>query len=296
MLHHIIYHKDCLDGFGSAYLVANHVTELDHTVHLIPATYDTREEIISSLNLQPKGEIWILDFSFTTEQFLRLKDLWKKEVIWIDHHATAIADVNIERITEAGVKSYISPGNTQSGIGLTWDYLYSGGELGSCPDFVLYIQDRDLWKFNCPETKSYCLALSQVPQNRGAWNEFLGEYTTSEIISVGNNLEDYFNTQLHRAILQTKETCTIQGIKGLVCNLPPMFASEAGNILAAESGTFGATYYKTREGKIAFSLRSIGDFDVSKIAKEFGGGGHKNAAGFILDETNSVSASAGVTI
>jgi phosphoesterase RecJ-like protein len=27
-------------------------------------------------------------------------------------------------------------------------------------------------------------------------------------------------------------------------------------------------------------LRSIGDFDVSKIALEFGGGGHKNAAGF----------------
>jgi nanoRNase/pAp phosphatase (c-di-AMP/oligoRNAs hydrolase) len=28
------------------------------------------------------------------------------------------------------------------------------------------------------------------------------------------------------------------------------------------------------------SLRSKGDFDVSAIAKRFGGGGHKNAAGF----------------
>ena len=27
------------------------------------------------------------------------------------------------------------------------------------------------------------------------------------------------------------------------------------------------------------SLRSVGDFDVSAMAKEFGGGGHKNAAG-----------------
>jgi nanoRNase/pAp phosphatase (c-di-AMP/oligoRNAs hydrolase) len=31
---------------------------------------------------------------------------------------------------------------------------------------------------------------------------------------------------------------------------------------------------------INWSLRSNEDFDVSAIAKEFGGGGHKNAAGF----------------
>lgn len=29
-----------------------------------------------------------------------------------------------------------------------------------------------------------------------------------------------------------------------------------------------------------FSLRSVGDFDVSEIARKYGGGGHKNAAGF----------------
>jgi nanoRNase/pAp phosphatase (c-di-AMP/oligoRNAs hydrolase) len=32
--------------------------------------------------------------------------------------------------------------------------------------------------------------------------------------------------------------------------------------------------------KAQCSLRSNGDYDVSAIAKVFGGGGHKNAAGF----------------
>ena len=32
------------------------------------------------------------------------------------------------------------------------------------------------------------------------------------------------------------------------------------------------------------SLRSIGDIDVGEIAKQYGGGGHKNAAGFKLTE------------
>jgi oligoribonuclease NrnB/cAMP/cGMP phosphodiesterase (DHH superfamily) len=32
------------------------------------------------------------------------------------------------------------------------------------------------------------------------------------------------------------------------------------------------------------ALRSVSDFDVSEIAKQYGGGGHKNAAGFIHNE------------
>ena len=43
------------------------------------------------------------------------------------------------------------------------------------------------------------------------------------------------------------------------------------------------SYFKTNSGKYKYSLRSKGDFDVSIIAKAFGGGGHKNAAGFESD-------------
>ncbi|NIV11578.1 MAG: bifunctional oligoribonuclease/PAP phosphatase NrnA, partial [Aliifodinibius sp.] len=37
--------------------------------------------------------------------------------------------------------------------------------------------------------------------------------------------------------------------------------------------------YET-ETEVVYSLRSRGDFDVSALAERFGGGGHKNAAGF----------------
>ena len=63
-------------------------------------------------------------------------------------------------------------------------------------------------------------------------------------------------------------------------NCTPQFASEAGNILAKESGTFGMTWMINSKGMANVSLRSIGDYDVSAIAKTFGGGGHRNAAGF----------------
>jgi nanoRNase/pAp phosphatase (c-di-AMP/oligoRNAs hydrolase) len=61
-----------------------------------------------------------------------------------------------------------------------------------------------------------------------------------------------------------------------------MFSSELGNQLAIKSGTYGATYYHDSTDTVRFSLRSVGDYDVSRLAKIFGGGGHKNASGFKL--------------
>lgn len=67
---------------------------------------------------------------------------------------------------------------------------------------------------------------------------------------------------------------------GLAANCPPHLAFDVGHQLAIQSGTFGLLWYINKDGKCLCSLRSNGDYDVSAIAKVFGGGGHKNAAGF----------------
>jgi nanoRNase/pAp phosphatase (c-di-AMP/oligoRNAs hydrolase) len=40
--------------------------------------------------------------------------------------------------------------------------------------------------------------------------------------------------------------------------------------------------YRLIERRVECSLYSIGDFDVATIAASFGGGGHRNAAGFTV--------------
>jgi len=45
----------------------------------------------------------------------------------------------------------------------------------------------------------------------------------------------------------------------------------------------GIVLRETLAGEIKVSLRSSNDFDVSQVAKQFGGGGHKKAAGCILN-------------
>jgi hypothetical protein len=72
----------------------------------------------------------------------------------------------------------------------------------------------------------------------------------------------------------------IGGVEVPVVNLPYTMASEAAGKLA-EDASFAAAYFDREDARV-FSLRSRGDngADVSAIAKMYGGGGHKNAAGF----------------
>ena len=60
--------------------------------------------------------------------------------------------------------------------------------------------------------------------------------------------------------------------------------SELGNLMCERypDAPFSMSYCDRGDGMRSYSLRSIGDFDVSVVAKAFGGGGHKNAAGFAL--------------
>ena len=51
-------------------------------------------------------------------------------------------------------------------------------------------------------------------------------------------------------------------------------------LLAAKGIRLAALMTETDDGQLKCSLRSIGDIDVNKMAATFGGGGHKNAAGF----------------
>jgi len=51
----------------------------------------------------------------------------------------------------------------------------------------------------------------------------------------------------------------------------------------AERAAFGArvgAVYRMVGARVDVSLYSIGDFEVSSLASRYGGGGHRNAAGF----------------
>jgi nanoRNase/pAp phosphatase (c-di-AMP/oligoRNAs hydrolase) len=67
----------------------------------------------------------------------------------------------------------------------------------------------------------------------------------------------------------------------LACNATTLFSDIAGEM--AKGRPFGLCWFDRADGKRQYSLRSDEQgVDVSEVAKQFGGGGHKHAAGFAL--------------
>ena len=102
------------------------------------------------------------------------------------------------------------------------------------------------------------------------------------LMAEGAALLTAFNADIED-LLKRKHVSTLCSHKGMACNAPPKYASELSSRLAQDSGTFGLVYsFDGTKGEWQCSIRSIGDFDVSKIARAYGGGGHKNASGFAV--------------
>ncbi|NJO02790.1 MAG: hypothetical protein HC880_14910 [Bacteroidia bacterium] len=169
----------------------------------------------------------------------------------------------------------------------------------SIPLFIKHIDDYDRWQFKLDNTKEFNKALwNFTPWIFEQWEKFF--FTYDEGIH-DNSLNLFYlegkallrdHNQKVANMIKKAEKCVISTwsndsygatYAGLAVNCPTFLTSDTGSELAKACGTFGLCWtFKIEDGKqiAACSLRSNGEYDVSDIAKIFGGGGHRNAAGF----------------
>lgn len=282
----IIYHADCNDGFGAAYAAWRHFGD---AAEYLPMKYGQPVPEVTG------RRVYVLDFSFdrdTTRSLIGEAGSFT----WLDHHKTAFeswhVDEHIEQLgrftqTEAiplygsrPVTCHIVLDVNKSGCILAWEHFFPAEPV---PLLLQHIDDRDRWQFKLYGTKEMHAFLSSVNRTFDSWDAIASAgHFLDNMRSHGASILAAQERTLQSMLAATTRRITLTGIDGLCANLPPCFASEGGHLLATESGTFGLTWYVTTDAKVSCSLRSNGDFDVSAIAKQFGGGGHKNAAGFTL--------------
>lgn len=99
------------------------------------------------------------------------------------------------------------------------------------------------------------------------------------MIAEGHSIQRYYRLRVEE-MKRSAYPATINGHSCWVSNAPYFAASEVAGELCERGAEFGACYFEAEGGRFQYSLRSRGDFDVSAIARQYGGGGHKNAAGF----------------
>lgn len=285
----VVYHKNCADGMAAAWAA---YTYFGDTAEYLAMNYNDPAVKLEGVSLTfpvplSGRRVFVLDFSFKPDIHAAIV-AEATEVVWLDHHKTAFEDRGLDPAKAYEQRTgrdicVLDP--HMSGCLITWNFLHPE----SAPPFALrLIDDRDRWVWQYgADTRNFATAL----RSRSLTIERIEEAVNSvdKLIEQGAAMNTLFDQQLdditrkpvrlELRVLGTQHRTALKWV-GLAANCTSQFASEAGNKLAEKSGTFGATWCAGDNGKIFFSLRSIGDYDVSEIARFYGGGGHKNAAGF----------------
>jgi len=275
----VLYHKSCVDGWAAAFIAKLKYpeAELKALDHGKPAEFIN--ELIDSL---AGKDVLMVDFSFRTrEENDRLASVARSFRI-LDHHKTAQA------VLEGA--PYAVFDMNRSGAGLAWDYLFGkdapmyGGEtfLQSRPWWVDYVEARDLWRWDSvPNARVICAYLGTLPFEIEAWSKLKG-LGVDEAYFLGRGALTHIEHFVRESVKNVQHGIFEGHLVGIM-NATYLNCSEIGNEIAKDPhNSFSVTWFERDRDTIQFSLRSIGEFDVSAIAKKFNGGGHKNASGFQL--------------
>ncbi|HAU91680.1 MAG TPA: phosphohydrolase [Alteromonas sp.] len=255
-----IYHGNCADGFGAAWAVRH---ALGDDVEFHAGHYGHEAPEVTG------RDVIMVDFSYKRDVLVKMA-MAANSVTILDHHKSAESDL----VDLPGNVTAIFDMN-RSGAMMAWEYF----NKGEAPWLIKHIEDRDLWRFKLAGTKEIQAAVFSYPYDVEVWDQLILERTTESLFEEGVAILRKHMKDVNELIRVAAHRTVIAGYNVPVMNAPYFFSSEAGNIMS-ENEPFAACYYETEKGRV-YSLRSQEyGVDVSVIATLFGGGGHKNAAGF----------------
>lgn len=288
-----IYHGNCADGFGAAWVVRK---ALGSDVEFVAGIYGQEPPDVAG------KDVVIVDFSYKYDILAALARK-ANSVIVLDHHKSAAEDLARFESFHAGVeedtrrddgatllgwKTAHVMANSQngptiaccfdmnrSGAMLAWDHYFPNQEP---PQLLRHIEDRDLWLFKLEGTREIQANLFSYHYDFEVWDQLVAADVLT-LVSDGAAIERKHHKDVAELVGVTKRRLKIGGFDVPVASLPYTLTSDAGHLMA-QGEPFAACYWDTPTGRV-FSLRSTDEgIDVSEIASQYGGGGHRNASGF----------------
>lgn len=265
----VMFHYPCQDGLSSAYIAYHY----NNNIELYPIQHGIPIDMEKIKN----KKIILCDYSPSLEMLNKMEKVVEKICI-LDHHISAQRDLMD--------KEYAIFNMNKSGAGLTWEYFFPEKEI---PSWVQYVQDRDLWTWDLPDSRDFTAALFDICSNVET-EDFIELFKIFD--NIPNNMIYYTETgkELNK-VLDRKVNTVIDSNKNVyyyenymikIIECPYDLVSEVGSKLTKNTTIdFAALWrYNIEKNEYSVSLRASDKVDVSIIAKKFGGGGHMNAASF----------------
>jgi len=263
------------------------------------------DRAIQNLKLRDKSgadEIWITDLSWTqpnTAAHLRQLSEAGARIFWIDHHRTAVSRAGAPEFKVPFAGQVLS--EEYSAARLTFEFLkHREEELSSAEKrcdfesfrrFAEIADDHDRWIHKIPESPDWALAvqtLGGIPSYR--------EIVKLREPKMSRRLREALRAgqEAMRRSMELADSTLVQRPLDNGVTLRTACCFGYSSEVAAH------LYENTTRTVIAlFDLRSQGvslrrspdcDVDLSKLAEQFGGGGHAAASGFMTPELRKVPA------
>jgi len=296
---HIIYHRADNDGMCSGAIVRYYCEEKGISPNMIPMDYGDSFEPLNDI---VEGDtIYIVDFSLPInimEKFNKFNTL-----IWYDHHESAILEM--KGLDIQGVRN-----QEMAACGICYDKLLKNTLVHENADKVTEIvdilSDYDNWNVEKHGEETYKNVhtalnryLSTVKRQPNTddgylfWKTLLetskiNGYDLNNVLTQGRLILKFsdnvnantMNYNSFVAIMPSEYTQGLGDLRCLCCNGvhgSQAFESKYNPNLHDMMFAFGYTNEKV----YSISLYGTGSrYDLSKIAKGLGGGGHKEACGF----------------
>lgn len=272
----ICYHHNDLDGRCSAAIVLK--THPECTMREI----DYKDNPDFSEEVNPEEYVFIVDFSFKPGKLEELFAITHPaKVVWLDHHETAKdykyktpyseSILNLKGLRDFSTKC------KKSGCELTWDYLF--GSI-AVPEAVRLVGDYDCWRFDTEEqTNLFQQGMRLIPTspNSPVWKLLLAGGGVDRVIRdglVATKYRDNFCASYRKSFGEEVE---FEGYSCYTMNLSMMGSPGFGSEFNSHDIAISTVY---QAGKWTVSMYSK-EIHVGEIAKRYGGGGHKGAAGFV---------------
>ena len=287
-----IYHGNCADGFTAAWIVWKALGP--DQVEFFAGAYQDEPPAARGRDLI------LVDFSYKRPAMEKLAKQ-ALSLVLLDHHQSAIDDLDglltdlpLDLSYAGLVAQRLKAARfslNRSGAGLAWEFFHPGQPA---PRLVQYVEDRDLWRFQLPKSRAVNANILSHATSFAAWEQLYWDLADGaklqRFMAGGEAIERKHQKDVAELVKVMRRRMKIGGHDVPAANLPYTLSSDAGHLMAADKSNggekFAACYWDIAgsspgTGYRVFSLRSAEDgLDVAAIAQQYGGGGHKHAAGF----------------
>lgn len=290
------YHSADLDGHCSGAIVKYFYPECE----MFPINYG---QDFPWEKIQKNDWVYMVDFSLQPfDEMIKLNNLCN--LVWIDHHATAIEDC---RKSGVGFK-----GITGVGLGacaLTWEYfalrvLFPDKHI-ELPWAVKLLAEYDVWNHEDNWTLPFQYGLrlkSTWPDEKLIWYDLFtgGVDACRPYVEAGRTILEYevqtnakfckayaFETEFNWGHKECPNEYPTHSFKAICVNKGFTNSKVFDSVWDASKYDLMVTFCRLPLPKHQWTVSIYSDkadIDCGDIAKAFGGGGHKGAAGFQCKE------------